>query len=109
MIDAARGGDTLHPMRRLRRTLAVFAAVLVIGVPALAAAGCGATAHAVGGIVAHKIANHVLGRRTAGKVFCLYHGHRVLVDLRTHHVFAAGINAYEAYKSCKAGFGRAKH
>jgi hypothetical protein len=32
----------------------------------------------------------------------------VLVDLRTHHVFAAGINAYEAYKSCKTGFGR-KH
>jgi hypothetical protein len=92
-------------MRRLRRTSAVLIAVLVIGVPALAAAGCGATSHAVGGIVAHKIANHVLGRRTAGKVFCVYHGHRVLVDLHTHHVFAAGINAYEAYKSCKAGFG----
>jgi hypothetical protein len=95
-------------MRRSRRTLSTLLAVLVLGVPALAAAGCGATGHALGGIVAHHIANRILGRRTAGKVFCLYHGHRVLVDLRTHHVFAAGINAYEAYRSCKAGFGHHK-
>jgi hypothetical protein len=93
-------------MRRLRRTLAVVMTLLVIAVPAMATEGCGAISHAVGGIAAHHIANHFLGRRNAGKVFCLYHGHRVLVDLRTHHVFAAGINAYEAYKSCKAGFGR---
>jgi hypothetical protein len=93
-------------MRRLRRTTAVLLAVLTIGVPALAASGCGATGHAVGGIVAHHIANHILGRRLAGKVFCFYHGRRVLVDLHSHHVFAAGINAYAAYRSCKAGFGR---
>jgi hypothetical protein len=96
-------------MRSLRRTTAVIAAVLVIGVPALAASGCGAVSHAVGGIVAHRIANHFVhsaqGRRNVNKVFCLYHGHRVLVDLRTHHVFAAGINAIEAYRSCKHGFG----
>jgi len=91
-------------MRRLRRTTAVLLAVLTIGAPALAASGCGATGHIVGGIVAHHVANRVLGRRGAGKVFCLYHGHRVLVDLRTHHVFAAGVNAYLAYRSCKAGF-----
>lgn len=88
--------------------MAVLSAMLVIAVPAMAAEGCGAVSHAVGGIAAHHIANHLLGTRRAGKVFCLYHGHRVLVDLRTHHVFAAGINAYEAYKSCKAGFGH-KH
>jgi hypothetical protein len=90
---------------RARRTLAIIATVLTLASTALAASGCGATGHAVGGIVAHHIANRILGKRTAGKVFCLYHGHRVLVDLHTHHVFAAGINAYEAYKSCKAGFG----
>jgi hypothetical protein len=90
-------------MRRLRRSTAVLLVVLAMG--SMAVSGCGAVSHAVGGIVAHKIANHFLGKRTAGKVFCLYHGHRVLVDLRTHHVFAAGINAYEAYRSCKAGFG----
>jgi hypothetical protein len=97
-------------MLRLRRTLAVLATVLVIGVPALASAGCGAVSHAVGGIAAHHIANHFVhsakGRRRVNKVFCLYHGHRVLVDLRTHHVFAAGINALQAYRSCKHGFGR---
>jgi hypothetical protein len=96
-------------MRRLRRTLAMLAVVLVIGVPALASAGCGATSHALGGVAVHHIINHFVhtekGLRRVNKVFCLYHGHRVLVDLRTHHAFAAGINAYEAYKSCKAGFG----
>ncbi len=79
-------------------------AVLALG--GVAVSGCGAVGHAVGGIAAHHIANHLIGRRNAGKVFCLYHGHRVLVDLRTHYVFAAGINAYEAYRSCKSGFGR---
>lgn len=107
--DAAARPLASPGMRRPKRTLAVLAAVLVIGVPALASAGCGATSHAVGGIVAHKIVNHFVhsaaGRRRVNKVFCLYHGHRVLVDLRTHHVFAAGINAVEAYKSCKGGFG----
>lgn len=97
-------------MRRFRRTLALLAAVLVIGVPAISAAGCGAVSHAVGGAVVHHLINrHVhtaRGLRRVNKVFCLYHGHRVLVDLRTHHVFAAGINFYEAYRSCKAGFGR---
>jgi hypothetical protein len=92
-------------MQRLRRTLAVLSTMLVLAVPAMATEGCGAVGHAVGGIAAHHIANHFLGRRNAGKVFCVYHGHRLLVDLHTHHVFAAGINAYEAYKSCKAGFG----
>jgi hypothetical protein len=97
-------------MQRLRRTLAVLSAVLMIAVPAVAAEGCGAVSHAVGGIAAHHVANHFVhsaqGRRNVNKVFCLYHGHRVLVDLHTHHVFAAGINAYEAYRSCKNGFGR---
>ncbi len=91
-------------MRSARRRLAMLMAVLAIAASGLAVSGCGATGHALGGIVAHHIANRILGRRTAGKVFCFYHGHRVLVDLHTHHVFAAGINAYEAYKSCKAGF-----
>ena len=92
-------------MARLRRTTAVLAIALALTVPALATAGCGAVSHAVGGIVAHHIANRVLGRRTAGKLFCLYHGHRVLVDLHNHHHLAAGINAYEAYRSCTSGFG----
>jgi hypothetical protein len=97
-------------MRRLRRTLALLSAMLVIAVPALAAEGCGAVSHAVGGSAAHHLINHFVhsakGRRRVNKVFCLYHGRRVLVDLHTHHVFAAGINAIAAYRSCKHGFSR---
>lgn len=96
-------------MHRLRRTLALLGTVVVLAVPALSTAGCGSTTHFLGGVVAHRIANHFAhtpaARRRVNKVFCLYHGHRVLVDLRTHHVFAAGLNAVAAYRSCKAGFG----
>lgn len=95
-------------MRRARRTLALISMVAALSLSALAVAGCGAVGHAVGGIVAHKVANSLVhsvqGRRNVDKVFCIYHGHRLLVDLRTHHVFAAGINAVEAYRSCKHGF-----
>jgi hypothetical protein len=97
-------------MRSLRRWVALCATLLALAVPALGAAGCGSTAHFVGGVAAHHIANHFArtpaARRRVNKVFCLYHGHRVLVDLRTHHVFAAGLNAIAAYNACKAGFGR---
>ncbi len=97
-------------MRSLRRTVALLATLLVLGGSALAAAGCGSTARFAGGVAAHHIANHFArtpaARRRVEKVFCLYHGHRVLVDLRTHHVFAAGLNAIAAYHACRAGFGR---
>ena len=99
-------------MKGLRRSVAVLATVLALATSALATAGCGAVGHAVAGVAAHHVVNHFArtpqARRNVNKVFCLYHGHRVLVDLRTHHVFAAGINAVLAYRSCKAGFGR-KH
>jgi hypothetical protein len=99
-------------MKPLKRTIALLAALLALSVPALAVSGCGSTGHFVGGVAAHHIANHFArtptARRNVNKVFCLYHGHRVLVDLRTHHVFAAGLNAIAAYNACKGGFGR-KH
>ncbi len=92
-------------MRSLKRALALATVAL-----ALTVAGCGATSHFVGGVVAHHALNHLAHtprqRRLVNRVFCFYHGHRVLVDLRTHHVFAAGLNAVAAYRSCKAGFGR---
>jgi hypothetical protein len=88
----------------------MLAALLALSVPALGAAGCGSTGHYLGGVVAHHAVNHFVhtpaGLRRVNKVFCLYHGHRVLVDLRTHHVFAAGLNAIAAYHACKGGFGR---
>lgn len=91
-------------MRSVRRTIAIALAVLSLGGTALGAAGCGAGAHLVGGVLAHHALNHVLGKRRANKLFCLYHGHRVLVDFRHHHPIIAGLNALEAYKACKAGF-----
>jgi hypothetical protein len=97
-------------MRALRRTAALLATVLVLAGSALAAAGCGSTGHYIGGVAAHHAINHFArtpaARRRVNKVFCLYHGHRVLVDLRTHHVFGAGLNVIAAYHACKAGFGR---
>lgn len=91
-------------MRRL------FALILIVG--ALGVAGCGAGGHYLGGVVAHHVANHFArtprARRNVNRVFCLYHGHRVLVDLRTHHVFTAGLNAFAAYESCKHGFTRVR-
>jgi hypothetical protein len=97
-------------MQRLKRSLAVLGAVLVLAVPALASAGCGAGSHYLGGVVAHHIANHFVhsaaGRRRVNKIFCLYHGHRILVDVRNHHYFAAGLNALAAYHACKGGFGK---
>ncbi len=87
--------------RRLTATLISVA----IALGGLTLSGCGAVSHAVGGIVAHHVADHYLGNRRAGKIFCIYHGHRLVVDLRHHHDVAAAINAYEAYRSCKHGFG----
>lgn len=88
----------------------LFALILAVG--ALALAGCGAGAHYLGGVAAHHIANHFAttprAQRNVNKVFCLYHGHRVLVDLHTHHVFTAGLNALAAYNSCKHGFSRTR-
>jgi hypothetical protein len=96
-------------MRRLRRSVALLAIALALAGSTLATAGCGSSAHFLGGVAAHHVINHCArsptARRRVNKVFCLYHGHRVLVDLRTHHVFAAGLNAIAAYNACKAGFG----
>lgn len=89
-------------MKRIITTLLIIAA--------LAFAGCGGVGHAVGGVIVHKVTNHLVksakGKRNVNKVFCLYHGHRVIVDIKHHHLIGAGINAVEAYKSCKAGFGK---
>jgi hypothetical protein len=98
---------------RMWSRLAVMAVLLALAVPALAASGCGAGGHYLGGVVAHHIANHFVhsatGRRRVNKIFCLYHGHRILVDVRNHHYFAAGLNGLAAYHACKGGFGRRRY
>ncbi len=84
--------------------------MLALSVSALGVAGCGATGHYLGGVAAHHIANHfartAAGRRRVNKVFCLYHGHRVLADVHNGHPFIAGLNALQAYHACKGGFGK---
>jgi len=95
-------------VRSPRRALSLLFTVIVLAGSGLAQAGCGSTGHVVGAVVAHHAINQIArtptARRRVDKVFCLYHGHRILVDLRTHHVFAAGLNAIAAYNACKAGF-----
>jgi hypothetical protein len=97
-------------MKRLRRTFALLLVGLALTGSALATTGCGAGSHYVGAVIAHHAINHfarsAAAQRRVNKVFCLYHGHRVLVDLRTHHVFTAGLNAIAAYQACRRGFGR---
>jgi hypothetical protein len=93
----------------MKRRLALIATVLSLSVSALGLAGCGAGGHYLGGAVAHHVANHFVhtsrGRRRVNKVFCLYHGHRVLADVRHGHYIIAGLNALAAYRACRAGFG----
>src|SRR5207248_8980897 len=76
-------------MRSLKRILALLAALLVVSVPALAAAGCGSGAHYLGGVGAHHAINHYAttpkAQRRVNKFFCIYHGHRVLVDRSEEH------------------------
>jgi hypothetical protein len=96
-------------MKPINRRLALLVTVLALSVPALGLAGCGAGGHYLGGVAAHHVANHFVhtsrGVRRVNKVFCLYHGHRVLADVRNGHYFIAGLNALAAYHACKGGFG----
>lgn len=97
-------------MSSLRRILLLVLCLSALTGTALAESGCGSGSHYLGGVAAHHVANSFVhssaGRRRVNKVFCLYHGHRVLVDLRTHHVLSAGLNALSAYQACRGGFGR---
>ncbi len=91
-------------MRSIRRTIAIMLAVLSIGGTALAPRAAARPATWSAASSPTTSLNHVLGKRNANKLFCLYHGHRVLVDLRNHHPVIAGLNAIEAYRACKGGF-----
>ena len=94
--------------RTVRRRLAVALIVVACLGGGVAVAGCGATSHYLGAVVAHRLLGHFIHNPAAlrgiNKLFCLYHGHRVLVDVRHHHYFAAGLNGYSAYHACLNGF-----
>jgi len=85
--------------RWLKRRVTLVASILVLGGSGWADAGCASVSHYVRAAVEHR----GLGGRTASTFFCLYHGQRVLVDLRTKHVFFAGLHAVAAWRACTAG------
>jgi hypothetical protein len=98
-------------MQRVRRTMAMLLVAFAIGTGSVAVTACGAVSHAVGGVAVHSILNHLTrghpgAQRLVSKGFCLYHGHRILVDVRHHHYFAAGLNALAAARACRNGFFR---
>ena len=96
--------------RSVRRTLARLAVVGVLLAVPVIASGCGAGSHYVGGIVAHKIANHYAttptARRRVNKAFCVYTVYRAFHDITHHHLIFGALNAQQALRNCEAGFGR---
>jgi hypothetical protein len=108
-----RGIACVEPRRRhsgaLARPRRAAARLLVIGVLALVplgAAACGAAGHYVGGVIAHHIANRVLGHRRASQAYCIYSVYRSVHDFRHHHLLFGALNLHQAYVNCRAGFSR---
>ncbi|HWF55381.1 MAG TPA: hypothetical protein VG223_12160 [Solirubrobacteraceae bacterium] len=86
-----------------------LARLLVIGtlmVTPVAAAGCGAAAHYIGGQIAHHVANHVIGVKRANRVFCIYNVYRTVHDFTHHHLLFGALNAHAAFVNCERGFAK---
>ncbi len=92
--------------RSLRRLSARLLVVSVLVLTPVAAAGCGAAGHYVGGIIAHHVANHLVGRRRANKIFCVYSVYRTVHDFSHHHLLFGALNLHQAFRNCEAGFSR---
>jgi len=99
--------------RSARRDLARLAVICVLLTVPVMATGCGAAGHYVGGVVAHKIANHFAktpaARRRVSKAFCVYNVYRAFHDVTHHHLIFGALNAHQALKNCEAGFGKNHH
>jgi hypothetical protein len=96
--------------RSVKRTIARLAIVCALATVPIAAAGCGAAGHYIGGVVAHKIANHFAttpaARRRVSKAFCAYNVYRAFHDLTHHHLLWGALNVHQALRNCEAGFGK---
>ena len=94
----------------MRRTLAKFLIIGALMTVPLAATGCGAGGHYLGGIVAQHVANHFAktpaARRRVSKAFCVYNVYRAFHDLTHHHLIFGALNVHQALRNCEAGFGR---
>lgn len=93
-------------MNALRRRLARALVIGTLMVTPVAATGCGAASHYIGGIVAHHIANHLIGKKRANRVFCLYSVYRTVHDFSHHHYLFGALNLHQAFKNCEAGFSK---
>jgi hypothetical protein len=94
----------------LRRSLARVAVIGVLLTVPLAATGCGAAGHYLGGVVAHHIANHFAktpaARRRVSKAFCVYNVYRAFHDVTHHHLIFGALNIHQALINCEAGFSK---
>jgi hypothetical protein len=91
----------------LRSRLARVLIVLMLAVtPAVAVAGCGAGTHYVENVVAHHIANHVIGKKRANKVFCVVSVYQTVHDFTHHHLLFGALTLHQAFKNCEAGFSK---
>jgi hypothetical protein len=93
-----------------RRALARFAVICALVTVPVAATGCGAAGHYLGGVVAHHVINHYAktptARRRVSKAFCVYHVYRAFHDLTHHHLIFGALNVHQALKNCEAGFSK---
>jgi hypothetical protein len=93
-----------------RRSLARIAVVLTLLTVPIAAAGCGAASHYVGGVAAHHAANHFAktprAKRNVSRAYCAYSVYRAFHDVTHHHLIFGALNAHQALTNCMAGFKR---
>lgn len=96
--------------RALRRILARIAVACVLLAVPIAASGCGAASHYVGGVIAHRIANHFAktpsAKRHVSQAYCAYSVYRAFHDVTHHHLIFGALNVRQAVKNCEAGFSK---
>jgi hypothetical protein len=94
----------------MRRWIVRMAVVSVLIAVPVAASGCGAASHYVGGVIAHHIANHLAKtpaqKRDVSRAYCAYSVYRTFHDATHHHLIFGALNAAQAVKNCEAGFSK---
>jgi hypothetical protein len=94
----------LTPVRRRLARLLVIATLVIA--PAAVLAGCGAGTHYVENVVAHHVANHLIGKKRANKVFCVVSVYQTVHDFHGHHYLFGALTLRQAFKNCEAGFSK---
>ncbi|HWF50268.1 MAG TPA: hypothetical protein VG294_06430 [Solirubrobacteraceae bacterium] len=96
-----------HSFRRFLARIAVICALVAIPV---AATGCGAAAHYLGGAIANHIAQRyaktAAQKRHVSQAYCIYSVYRAVHDFTHHHLIFGALNAHQALKNCERGFSK---